>query len=58
MTKVVSEGAGLYVMDSAVGLCLAYQPTLRRKLRAGDAVEVVTLVTPSCRVLTFVVGEL
>ncbi|XP_054455416.1 CST complex subunit CTC1-like [Anoplopoma fimbria] len=39
VTKVVSEGAGLYVIDRKVGLCLAYQPTLRRKLRAGDSVE-------------------
>lgn len=40
MTQVVSEGAGLYVIDKTVGLCLAYQPSLRRKLRAGDEVEV------------------
>lgn len=40
MTEVVSEGAGLYVIDRKVGLCLAYQPTLRRTLRAGDSVEV------------------
>ncbi|KAK5848011.1 hypothetical protein PBY51_005668 [Eleginops maclovinus] len=33
VTEVVSEGAGLYVMDRRVGLCLAYQPSLRRKLR-------------------------
>ncbi|KAG7495806.1 CST complex subunit CTC1 [Solea senegalensis] len=39
VTEVVSEGAGLYVLDRKVGLCLAYQPTLRRKLRAGDCVE-------------------
>ncbi|KAM6894522.1 CST complex subunit CTC1 isoform 2-T2 [Lycodopsis pacificus] len=39
VTTVVSEGAGLYVIDRKVGLCLAYQPTLRRKLRAGDSVE-------------------
>ncbi|XP_039996989.1 CST complex subunit CTC1 isoform X2 [Xiphias gladius] len=39
VTEVVSEGAGLYVIDRMVGLCLAYQPTLRRKLRAGDCVE-------------------
>ncbi|XP_051249640.1 CST complex subunit CTC1 [Dicentrarchus labrax] len=39
VTEVVSEGAGLYVIDGKVGLCLAYQPTLRRKLRAGDCVE-------------------
>ncbi|XP_044039740.1 CST complex subunit CTC1 isoform X2 [Siniperca chuatsi] len=39
VTEVVSEGAGLYVIDRKVGLCLAYQPTLRRKLRAGDSVE-------------------
>ncbi|KAM6959818.1 CST complex subunit CTC1 [Tautogolabrus adspersus] len=39
VTKVVSEGAGLYVVDGKVGLCLAYQPNLRRKLRAGDSVE-------------------
>lgn len=40
MTEVVSAGAGLYVMDGKVGLCLAYQPPLRRKLRAGDSVQV------------------
>ncbi|XP_044197449.1 CST complex subunit CTC1 [Thunnus albacares] len=39
VTEVVSEGAGLYVIDRTVGLCLAYQPMLSRKLRAGDAVE-------------------
>ncbi|KAE8277046.1 CST complex subunit CTC1 Conserved telomere maintenance component 1 [Larimichthys crocea] len=39
VTEVVSEGAGLYVIDRKVGLCLAYQPTLRRTLRAGDSVE-------------------
>ncbi|KAL7375962.1 hypothetical protein ABVT39_027367 [Epinephelus coioides] len=39
VTEVVSEGAGLYVIDRKVGLCLAYQPSLRRKLRAGDSVE-------------------
>ncbi|KAM9335138.1 CST complex subunit CTC1 [Symphorus nematophorus] len=39
VTEVVSEGAGLYVMDRKVGLCLAYQPSLRRKLRPGDTVE-------------------
>ncbi|KAF1371464.1 hypothetical protein PFLUV_G00277980 [Perca fluviatilis] len=39
VTEVVSEGAGLYVIDRKVGLCLAYQPTPRRKLRAGDSVE-------------------
>ncbi|XP_069375009.1 CST complex subunit CTC1 isoform X2 [Paralichthys olivaceus] len=39
VTEVVSEGAGLYVIDRRVGLCLAYQPTLRRSLRAGDRVE-------------------
>lgn len=40
MTQVVSDGAGLYVIDRKVGLCLAYQPATRRKLRAGDSVEV------------------
>lgn len=40
VTEVVSEGAGLYVIDRKVGLCLAYQPALRRKLRVGDSVEV------------------
>lgn len=40
VTEVVSEGAGLYVIDRRVGLCLAYQPSLRRKLRVGDTVEV------------------
>ncbi|XP_034079034.1 CST complex subunit CTC1 isoform X2 [Gymnodraco acuticeps] len=39
VTEVVSEGAGLYVMDRRVGLCLAYQPALRRKLRIGDTLE-------------------
>ncbi|AWO97407.1 putative CST complex subunit CTC1 [Scophthalmus maximus] len=39
VTEVVSEGAGLYVVDRKVGLCLAYQPSLRRTLRAGDCVE-------------------
>ncbi|XP_034005838.1 CST complex subunit CTC1-like, partial [Trematomus bernacchii] len=39
VTEVVSEGAGLYVMDRRVGLCLAYQPALRRKLRTGDTLE-------------------
>ncbi|XP_062301241.1 CST complex subunit CTC1 [Scomber scombrus] len=39
VTQVVSEGAGLYMIDRTVGLCLAYQPTLSRKLRAGDTVE-------------------
>uniref|UniRef100_A0A3B4ZN24 CST complex subunit CTC1 n=1 Tax=Stegastes partitus TaxID=144197 RepID=A0A3B4ZN24_9TELE len=39
VTKVVSEGAGLYVIDGRVGLCLAYQPMPKRKLRAGDRVE-------------------
>ncbi|KAK2899275.1 CST complex subunit CTC1 isoform X1 [Channa argus] len=39
VTHVVSEGAGLYMIDGIVGLCLAYQPSLRRKLRAGDDVE-------------------
>ncbi|XP_061566120.1 CST complex subunit CTC1-like [Cololabis saira] len=39
VTEVVSEGAGLYVIDRKVGLCLAYQPSARRKLRAGDQVE-------------------
>lgn len=40
MTEVVSAGAGLYVIDRKVGLCLAYQPALRRNLRAGDQVQV------------------
>ncbi|KAM9414363.1 CST complex subunit CTC1 isoform 2-T4 [Pholidichthys leucotaenia] len=39
VTEVVNEGAGLYVMDGKVGLCLAYQPTARRKLRLGDRLE-------------------
>ncbi|GLD75216.1 CST complex subunit CTC1-like protein, partial [Lates japonicus] len=39
VTEVVSEGAGLYVIDGQVGLCLAYQPSLRRKLRAGDRIQ-------------------
>uniref|UniRef100_A0A3Q3DW01 CST complex subunit CTC1 n=1 Tax=Hippocampus comes TaxID=109280 RepID=A0A3Q3DW01_HIPCM len=32
VTEVVSAGAGLYVMDRKRGLCLAYQPELKRKL--------------------------
>lgn len=40
VTRVVSAGAGLYVMDREVGLCLAYQPSLRRELRVGDSVQV------------------
>ncbi|XP_068164844.1 CST complex subunit CTC1 isoform X2 [Antennarius striatus] len=39
VTEVVSEGAGLYVIDGTVGLCVAYQPALQRGLRAGDSVE-------------------
>ncbi|XP_054608714.1 LOW QUALITY PROTEIN: CST complex subunit CTC1 [Dunckerocampus dactyliophorus] len=39
VTEVVSEGAGLYIMDRMMGVCLAYQPTLRRKLRVGDTVQ-------------------
>ncbi|XP_061816417.1 CST complex subunit CTC1 [Nerophis lumbriciformis] len=39
VTEVVSEGAGLYIMDKVMGLCLAYQPTLRRRLRVGDKVQ-------------------
>ncbi|XP_041840610.1 CST complex subunit CTC1 isoform X2 [Melanotaenia boesemani] len=39
VSEVVSEGAGLYVLDRKVGLCVAYQPAARRKLRAGDGVE-------------------
>lgn len=39
VTEVVSEGAGLYLLDGKVGLCVAYQPAARRKLRAGDRVE-------------------
>ncbi|XP_061665239.1 CST complex subunit CTC1 [Syngnathoides biaculeatus] len=38
VTEVVSGGAGLYVMDGKLGLCLAYQPDLKRKLRVGDSV--------------------
>lgn len=40
MTEVVSAGAGLYVMDRRVSLCLAYQPSLKRELRVGDSVQV------------------
>ncbi|XP_049616238.1 CST complex subunit CTC1 isoform X2 [Syngnathus scovelli] len=40
VTEVVSTGAGLYVMDSKLGLCLAYQPKLKRKLRAGDVLAI------------------
>ncbi|XP_028254759.1 CST complex subunit CTC1 isoform X2 [Parambassis ranga] len=39
VTEVVSEGAGLYVIDGKVGLCLSYQPPVRRRLRVGDGVE-------------------
>ncbi|KAM8834244.1 CST complex subunit CTC1 isoform 1-T2 [Synchiropus picturatus] len=39
VTDVVSEGAGLYIIDNKVGLCLAYQPSLRRNLRSGDVIE-------------------
>ncbi|RVE60932.1 hypothetical protein OJAV_G00185670 [Oryzias javanicus] len=39
VTDVVSEGAGLYVLDRKLGLCLAYQPASRRSLRVGDGVE-------------------
>ncbi|XP_027866270.1 CST complex subunit CTC1 [Xiphophorus couchianus] len=39
VTEVMSEGAGLYLLDRKVGLCLAYQPPARRKLRPGDQVE-------------------
>ncbi|XP_078793031.1 CST complex subunit CTC1 isoform X5 [Oryzias latipes] len=39
VTEVVSEGAGLYVLDRNLGLCVAYQPPARRRLRAGDGVE-------------------
>lgn len=47
VTEVVSEGAGLYVLDGKVGLCVAYQPAAKRKLRAGDRVEV-SHMTSSC----------
>nr|XP_054594722.1 CST complex subunit CTC1 isoform X2 [Nothobranchius furzeri] len=39
VTEVVNQGAGLYVIDRTVGLCVAYQPSARRRLRAGDQVE-------------------
>ncbi|XP_028298215.1 CST complex subunit CTC1 isoform X2 [Gouania willdenowi] len=39
VSKVLSEGAGLYVMDGTVGMCLSYQPRARRTLRVGDRVE-------------------
>ncbi|KAF6735558.1 CST complex subunit CTC1 [Oryzias melastigma] len=39
VTEVVSEGAGLYVLDRKLGLCVAYQPASRRSLRVGDGVE-------------------
>ena len=39
MTSVLSEGAGLYVIDGKVGLCLAYQPLGRRGLRPGAEIE-------------------
>ncbi|KAM9827450.1 CST complex subunit CTC1 [Neosynchiropus ocellatus] len=40
VTDVMSEGAGLYIIDNKVGLCLAYQPSLRRNLRSGDVIEI------------------
>lgn len=43
MTEVVSAGAGLYVMDRKVSLCLAYlayRPSLKRALKVGDSVQV------------------
>ncbi|XP_057711654.1 CST complex subunit CTC1 isoform X1 [Corythoichthys intestinalis] len=36
VTEVVSAGAGLFVMDGKLGLCLAYRPEMSRKLRVGD----------------------
>ena len=39
MTSVLSEGAGLYVIDGKVGLCLAYQPLDRLGLRPGVEIE-------------------
>ncbi|XP_042369475.1 CST complex subunit CTC1-like, partial [Plectropomus leopardus] len=39
ITQVISQGAGLYLMDGKVGLCVAYHPPQRRTLRVGDSVE-------------------
>lgn len=59
VTEVVSAGAGLYVMDGTVGLCLAYQPPLRRELRAGDSVQVrfVYVFFPACLTERIVAGN-
>ncbi|CAL9694165.1 unnamed protein product [Knipowitschia caucasica] len=40
VTEVLSRGAGLYVIDSKVGLCLANQPLPTRRIRPGDVVQV------------------
>uniref|UniRef100_A0A3P8V5M4 CST complex subunit CTC1 n=1 Tax=Cynoglossus semilaevis TaxID=244447 RepID=A0A3P8V5M4_CYNSE len=48
VTEVVNEGAGLYVIDRTVGLCLAYLPSLRRKLRAGDILHNVHFLYRPC----------
>uniref|UniRef100_A0A3B3HPY4 CST complex subunit CTC1 n=1 Tax=Oryzias latipes TaxID=8090 RepID=A0A3B3HPY4_ORYLA len=39
VTEVVSEGAGLYVLDRNLGLCVAYQPPARRRLRIIDLLQ-------------------
>ncbi|KAJ8008623.1 hypothetical protein DPEC_G00106800 [Dallia pectoralis] len=39
LTSVRSTGAGLYVIDGKIGLCLAYQPIQRHGLRPGAEIE-------------------
>ena len=43
VTEVLSEEAGLYMIDGEVGLCLAHQPPRRRGLRTGDHLQVTPL---------------
>lgn len=40
MTEVLSRGAGLYLIDGRVALCLANQPLPARPIRPGDRLEV------------------
>ncbi|CAL8326864.1 unnamed protein product [Lota lota] len=40
VTEVLSEEAGLYMIDGEVGLCLAHQPPRRRCLRTGDHLQI------------------
>ncbi|CAL8377213.1 unnamed protein product [Boreogadus saida] len=40
VTEVLSEEAGLYMIDGEVGLCLAHQPPRRRGLRTGDHLQI------------------